>query len=305
MTERASVCVVIPAYGDMPHIVAILEALERGSRVPDRIVVSHSGPHPPGDELKQMFQEVLFLHSDARLFAGAARNRGAAAATECILAFCDSDVLPSPDWLECIVSVLEESARRFTVGSIGIARTGGYWGMTNWLCEFSELAPWRVSREQVGGASANMAVRREHFELAGGFPGEVRTGQDTLFFHALRGQGLQQWFVPESVVGHFNHSGLPSMARHQWMHGRSFVRLRRRAQLPGARVVRAWWPAPLLPVAKMLRIVGRLLKAGPRQWVMVFAYLPGIIVAMTCWGSGLARELFSGTSRSSDSLPGS
>lgn len=294
----------IPAYGDIPHIVAILEALEHGSRVPDRVVVSHSGPCQPGDELKQRFRKVMFLHADGRLFAGAARNRGAAAATESILAFCDSDVLPAPDWLERLVGGLESSTRRFTVGSIGIARTGGYWGMTNWLCEFSELAPWRVPREQVGGGSGNMAVFREHFDSVGGFSGEVRTGQDTLFFHALRGHGLQQWFEPTAVVGHFNHSGLASMARHQWMHGRSFVRLRRNAWLPGSHLVRARWLAPMLPAVKMLRIVGRLLKAGPRQWAMAVAYLPGVVVAMTCWGAGLMKELFSGPFQSSDSVSG-
>jgi GT2 family glycosyltransferase len=291
------VCVVIPAFGATPHLEAILEAIAGGTLVPARIIVSHSGPHDVADGVRNRFPDVTFLHSEARLFAGAARNRGAAAASEPVLAFCDSDVLPAPDWLERLIACIEVSQQRFVVGSVGIARSGGYWGMTNWLCEFSEQAPWRMQGEQTGGASCNMAVFRAHFEHLRGFPEEFRTGQDTLFFYSLRSFGLQQWFVPAATVGHFNHAGFASMARHQLLHGRGFVQLRRAVRLPGWRLVSGRWLTPILPPAKALRILKRLIEGRARQWAMVFVYLPGIILGVTCWGLGMVREAFSAPAR--------
>lgn len=291
MRDVDDICVVIPAYGDTPHLPAILEALASGSRTPKRVIVSHSGPGDVQAGLEQAFPNVTFIHSDTRLFAGAARNRGTAQSTERILAFCDSDVLPAPDWLERLLHALTAVDRRFVVGSVGMARTGGYWGQTNWLCEFSELAPWRKEGEQAGGGSGNMAVFRAHFDEAGGFPEGVRTGQDTLLFHSLRRLGLQQWYVPSATVGHFNHAGLASMVRHQWMHGRAFVNLRREARLPGWRVVRSRWLALLLPAAKALKIVRRLLEGPARQWIMIALYAPGLLVGMASWGAGVLKEI--------------
>lgn len=300
MKKLDEVCVVIPAFGEVPHLALVLEALESGTRIPGRIIVSHSGSGGSLPDIQERFRNVMFMHSDTRLFAGAARNRGSEGATERILAFCDSDVLPAPDWLERLVGSLQQSAQRFAVGSVGIARTGGYWGMTNWLCEFSELAPWRMEGEQTGGGSGNMAVYRAHFDQAGGFQSEVRTGQDTLLFHSLRSQGLQQWFVPSAAVGHFNHDGLAAMIRHQWMHGRAFVKLRRDVRLPGWRAVRHPWLAPLLPLAKALKILHRMLEGNPRQWAMIALHLPGLLVGMASWGTGIVTEILSPSSRPPD-----
>jgi glycosyltransferase involved in cell wall biosynthesis len=298
------VCVVIPAYGRTPHLATILAAIERGTLVPARIIVSHSGPGEISPDFRNRFRRVTFLHSDARLYAGAARNRGAAAAEEPILAFCDSDVLPAPDWLERLVEFLRLSGQRFVVGSVGVASTGGYWGTSNWLCEFSEQAPWRVCGEQTGGASCNMAVYRAHFDQVQGFPEHYRAGQDTLFFHSLRRQGLEQWFVPSATVGHFNIAGLANMVRHQWLHGRAFVQLRREVRLPGWRIVRSRWLTPLLPPAKIIRIASRLLEGSPRQWAMIVKYLPGVALGMACWGAGVLKEVLSTPARPSDHATG-
>jgi GT2 family glycosyltransferase len=292
MDERVSIAVIIPAYGPTPYLRAILERIESGARHPQEIIVSHSGSHDPTETLAKKYPQVRVLHSQARLFAGAARNRGAAVAESDLLAFCDSDVLPAADWLERLAGALEAGERRFVVGSVGTARIGGYWGRANWLCEFSEQAPWRPGGEQNGGASCNMAVLRTDFAAIGGFPVDAHVSEDTQLFAKLRAAGLRQLFVPSAEVGHYNLSGIGNLARHQRLHGRHFAEPRRRLELPGSSIVRRPWLAPLLPAAKGCRIVRRLLEGGGREKRWALAYLPGIIVGMAFWGFGLVQGVF-------------
>lgn len=294
MDEGVSIAVIIPAYGPTPHLLAVLDRICSGTRRPQEIIVSHSGPNDPTGAIAKTHPEVRVLHSPARLFAGAARNRGAAIARGDLLAFCDSDVLPAVGWLELLAAALEADERRFVVGSVGMAQTGGYWGTANWLCEFSEQAPWRRGGEQEGGASCNMAVWRSDFLEVEGFPEEVHVGEDTQLFARLRAAGLRQIFVPSAEVGHYNLSGIGHLGRHQRLHGKHFVQTRRLLELPGSAIVRRPWLTPLLPLIKTGRILRRLLEGNRRQKLWAVIYFPGIAIGMSCWGSGLAQELREG-----------
>lgn len=282
--------VVIPAYGPTPHLATLLESLQHGTLKAESIVVSHSGAHDPSGALKVRFPEVRFIHSDARLFAGEARNRGAELVDGEVIAFCDSDVLPTSDWLERLVSRISGRDHRFVVGAVGMASTGGYWGTVNWLCEFSEQAPWRAAGAQLGGASCNMAVRRSHFRRAGGFPEGRIIGEDALLFSELRELGLEQWFEPSCLVSHFNRAGVANMAKHQWLHGRHFVVGRRLAELPGTSVIRGGWLVPLLPLVKLGRILGRLCEGGPARVLWGLMLVPGLLAGVAIWGAGVLVE---------------
>ncbi len=281
---KPSLAVIIPASGPSPHLRAVLGALFAGTDRPDEVHVSHSGSDDPREWLAREFPQVRAQHSPERLFAGAARNRGAAAAEAAILAFCDNDTLPQPDWAARIRERFADNEGEFLVGSVGVAESGGYWGMTTWLCEFSEQAPWRPGGEQHGGASCNMAVRAEDLRKVGGFPEDFRAGQDTMLFHRLRDSGLRQVFDPLIEVRHCNIAGFGHFARHLANQGRHFAKVRRAAPLPGHTAVRFWPLAPALGLAKGTRIVWRIAAAG-RIGTLV-GRLPGIVVGMAVWAGG-------------------
>lgn len=281
---KPSIAVIVPAYGPSPHLRAVLGALLSGTDRPDEIIVSHSGSDDPREWLSHEVPQVRALHSPMRLFAGAARNRGAATASSEILAFCDNDTLPQPDWVERVRDQFAEGGGEFLVGSVGVAKSGGYWGMATWLCEFSEQAPWRPGGEQQGGASCNMAVRMTDFRRVGGFPEDYRAGQDTMLLHRLRESGLKQMFDPRVEVRHCNIAGFGHFAQHLANQGRHFAKVRRAAQLPGHTAVRFWPLAPALGLAKGARIVGRIAAAG--RFGTLLARLPGIAIGMAIWAGG-------------------
>lgn len=293
MNDNLTTTVVIPAYGPTPFLRQVLAALANQARRPDETIVSHSGSDDPSDWIKEEFPEVRVFHSEERMAAGVARNRGSQLATSEVLLFCDSDVLPGPHWIVEHSVALAQSARRFVVGSVGMARTGGYWGQGNWLCEFSEQAPWRPEGTQAGGASCNMAVRRADFEAVGGFRTDMpgAGGEDTLLFHDLRARGIEQWFAPKATVGHFNNSGFEAFAKHQRNLGASFARSRARGDLRGALVMRHRWMAYGLWLPKDALIIGRALQGGAKGAAMAFAWMPAIVLGGWLWTAGCVAGL--------------
>ena len=284
--------VVIPSYGKSPHLRSVLKGILANSRAPDAVIVSHSGTHNPQEWIASEFPQVVVLHTCERLFAGAARNRGARHAGDGLIAFTDDDTVPARNWLQRVCENLSAHPGRFVVGSVGTAQTGGYWGMSLWLCEFSEQAPWRPAGIQAGGASCNLAMRKEDLKRAGWFPEDFRAGQDTMLLHALRTIGLVQMFDPSMKVDHYNISGFGHFRRHLINQGRHFAKVRRARKMPGS-FATAFWPlSPLLAVAKAIRIFSRLIKS--RRYADMIRFAPGIVIGSAIWGAGCAYAAATG-----------
>lgn len=282
--------VIVPAYGHCPHLPELLRALLEGDLPPGEIIVSHSGPGNPAHAVAAISREIVVLHRPRRLFVGAARNRGAALARGEWLAFIDSDVRPQPGWLAALLSSARAAPGRFVVGSVGSATSGGYWGICNWLSEFSEQAPWRPARVQAGGAGCSMLVSAEDFRAAGRFPSRFRA-QDTAFFWQLRNLGHEQWFEPAARVDHHNHRGLAAFARHQFLLGYHSARARQRIDLPGSIATRYWPLAFGLWIPRFALICGRVAGGGPEWWLRGAGFAPGILLGTWIWVAGFLKRL--------------
>lgn len=286
-----TISVIVPAYGPSPHLEAVLDGIALGGDQPNEILVSHSGDNDPTERLRKSHPNVTVLHSTERLLGGGARNRAMHQASSEILAFCDNDTLPDVNWLAIIRASLTGDGI-FMVGAVDVARTGGYWGMGTWLCEFSEQAPWGGVREQAGGASCNMAVRREDIVAVGGFPEKFQPGEDTILFHNLRERGLRQIFDPALRVGHFNISGFAHFRRHLFTQGRHFAKSRTIAKMSGHTAVRLWPLAPALGLAKGALVTSRL--AASKRPLFFLKHFPAIVVGMAVWTAGVTYAAATG-----------
>lgn len=286
----ASISVIVPAYGHCPYLPNVIAAIESGILKPHEVIVSHSGPSDPTKTLAIRFPEVTVLHRAERLFAGAARNRGVAKAQGTILAFCDADTRPAPDWLFQLTQALDSDLKRVIVGAVGVAQLGGYWGMANWLLEFSEQAPWRPTRSQTGGASCNMALHASNFLVVDGFREDLRGGEDTTLFADLRRAGLTQVFCPSAVVGHYNNSGLRAFVRHQTELGKSFSYVRSERDMPGSFLVRHPALTLALGLPKAFLVFYRSFTAGFRPLVLALFLAPGVLVGSVIWSVACFRQ---------------
>ena len=284
---------IIPAYGHCPHLPELICALLAGDRQPDEIIVSHSGPDDPTAEIAEISKAVKVLHHSGRLLGGAARNRGAAIATGTWLAFIDADVRPRPDWLAALLAAAKDAPDRFVVGSIGYATSGGYWGLSNWHCEFSEMAPWLPARQQTGGASCNMIVKASDFQAAGGFPEDHQPAEDTMLFTRLIGLGRSQWFEPTARVDHHNQHGLRAFLRHQYRLGYHSALIRQQVPLRGSLATKFRFLAFLLWMPRLVLVSRRIVAGGPSYWLRWLVFAPALMLGMWSWTAGFVRRVYS------------
>lgn len=203
---------------------------------------------------------------------GAARNDGVRAARAPLIAFLDSDCVPEPGWLRAGSSVPADIVQGSVLPDEG--RRVGPFDRTLWVT--SEVGLYET---------ANLFVRREWFERAGGFqdfvdPERERPfGEDAWFAWRARRAGARTAFADEARV---RHAVLPGTAvgyiaerrrdghfaelvrlvpelRREFLYARLFLSRRSAAfelALAGALVAAARRsPLPLLALAPWLTLV--------------------------------------------------
>jgi len=289
---RDNVTVIIPAFGAGPYLEEVIDSLDRQLDQGCRIVISHSGEGDPTDRFAGNGR-VTVLHSDDRLFAGAARNRGMGLADTDWVAFIDEDVVPAPDWYAALRRSIDENAAHCIIGAIDYRVTGGYWGMALWYVEFGSVHPYLPKRLLTGGPSANMAVRRAPFAKAGGFPDDWRSSEELVAQARMIAAGQKVFFDPAVVVSHFNQRGAGRVLRHLYLYGRFGARLRRAFPfLPGALAVRRPVLSMGLWLAKLGQMTRRVVASRDAPRMQFLFHLPAIILCLMAWNLSFTQEAF-------------
>ena len=251
--------------------------------------MSHSGEGDPTSALADLGVEVL--HSDARLFAGAARNRGLRLATTDWVAFIDEDVIVDDGWHDALLSAIARDDADCIAGSVGSATSGGYWGTSLWFAEFGSVHPYRPAGSLSAGATANLAVRRDILCSVGGFREDWLTGEDALAQAQLQERGYRICLAPAAAGGHVNLPGMNRMVRHSHRLGQYSARVRRRhGHLTGAAAVR--WPILSLGMwlARPIQIYMRVLGTPNGPVSSLLWHTPGILLSVLAWNAGFAKE---------------
>lgn len=190
------VSVIVPARDAQRSLGRTLDALDaqqfHGSF---EVLVVDDGSQDATAQLAEA-RGVRVLRHERCLGPGAARNGGAAAAAGGALAFTDADCEPAPGWLAAAWEALDNAD--IVLGPVAPAHPPGPLDRTVWVAACSGLFE-----------TANLVVRREVFERAGGFPAGLaglesahNFGEDALFgWTAVRG-GARVVFEPRALVLH-------------------------------------------------------------------------------------------------------
>jgi mycofactocin glycosyltransferase len=191
------------------------------------------------------------------------RNRGAAEAKGDILAFVDSDCVPSVSWLRDLTPYFEWDK----VGAVG-GRTLGYYD-ESLLDRYEEVSsPLDMGRHLMlrgkGSDSfyvptCNLLVRRSTYEALGGLRADLRVGEDVDFCWRLRAGGHYLVYAPEGIVHHKHRDRLATMLRRRAQYGTSEAPLH--GVHPDKRKRFPFSPAPLATVAL---VSAALVKREPR-----------------------------------------
>jgi glycosyltransferase involved in cell wall biosynthesis len=154
---------------------------------------------------------------------GAARNRGAAAATGDPVIFLDADCAPASGWLDALLAAHERGevvvggALEAPAGLPATARCDHY-------CGSYHVHPERPAGYVPNHTPANLSVRRDAFQAGGGFAEHLplADGHEELPWQArLSRRGDRIRFEPRAVVFHHNRTGLGNLLRRHYRWGYS------------------------------------------------------------------------------------
>lgn len=211
---------IIPNYNSARLVQRAAEALQR-QQVPAghslQVVVADDGSTDgSADALASRFGDsITLLRLPENRGRSTARNAGAAASDGDILVFVDSDCVPPDN--QFITGHITAFAEGADVSFGAIETPGdGFWDRLQ-----RDAAIWRKRRFEAGDlwtyTTQNVAVRRQHFEHAGGFdPLFDRHGfEDRDLFVRLAQAGAKACFSAAARVIHEDRITLASVTRKQ------------------------------------------------------------------------------------------
>jgi GT2 family glycosyltransferase len=244
VTELAA-SVIVPVRNGRHHLELLLAALERQTLPRERfeVLIGDDGSTDGTDDLETEDGWVRVLKGPPRS-SYAARNRAAGAAQAPILAFCDADCQPEPDWLEAGIATVE-NAEPETLAA-GRVRFLVPDRPTVWTLVDMDTTKDHRREVEVGNAeTANLFVRREFFERLNGFDDSIPEHGDFDFALRAVAADARLSYAPEAVVWHPTRDTAKPFLRMVWiMHRWYAAREVRDGRRPLGLKLR-WWVPPM------------------------------------------------------------
>ena len=292
MADLPAWSIVIPAWEAVGTIGSCLRSLTEQRGAPSfEVLVVDSSPGTATEEvvrkLASQFPDLHYLHLKQRAFPGVARNAGAAEARGEWLLFLDADVVAAGDLLANADAAQRESAGVIG-GAIGLTGSSSVSARLRHLFEFKESLPTVPARRTWQLPTACLAISREQFLSAGGFPA-VRASEDWLFNWSLWIGGSAMRFDPRLRVDHATAAGWRDFVRYARVLGYASAQARRSGGLPGQWFVRHPWLAFLLPFGRTFRAMFWCARYARADLRLLCWSWPAYFVLASVWASEFRR----------------
>ncbi len=285
MPEKPQLSIIVAYFDSGKLIETCLESLEnQDTDQPFEIIVVDSSLNGMAPLLKSRFPGVKHYLFPERKFCGDARNFGISVARGEIIAFIDADCTAEQNWASQIL-MAHRSPPLAIGGAIANGNPDSTIGWAAYFCEFSQWMPSCLPRKITDIAGANMSYKRKTFEEFGSFV-EGTYSSDTEFHWRLGRNGHPLRFVPAILVSHHNINRFGRFLKHEFEHGRSFVKVRIKSQNFSdiRRLIYATFSF-LIPFLLLLRIGVRNL----RNRIYLFHFLkalPLLVAGLISWSLG-------------------
>ena len=202
------VSVIIPVFNNAEGIILLLDALESQSYDKSRYEViivdngSHDGTMEEASRVAEQAAATIKVVKELQVGSYAARNKGVAEANGEILAFTDSDCVPTPTWLEKGVASLNGSTADGAAGRVEFTFIGAKANAFEYVDSVNKLAQETYVTKLGFAATANFFVRKHVVDELGGFDSSLRSGGDYEFGQRLTGSGRKLIYAADATVQH-------------------------------------------------------------------------------------------------------
>jgi glycosyltransferase involved in cell wall biosynthesis len=269
--DAPAISVVVIAQNDEETIEASVRAIvEQECDEPFEVIVVTSGTDSTADVVRRVFPDVVLVDLGTPVLPGAARNAGLRVARGDHVSFPGSHVTLKPGALAARLAA-HEAGHAMVTGSV-VNGTPTRSGWASYFLDHAGSLPGRPSGP-LRGPPAHCSYIRHLLVEAGGFPEDVRAGEDTVANNALYRRGHRGYRTREIelihrspcrnpfklIAHHFRRGrGLGRILLDQYMRrggllaGRPLKRAVRRRLARTSRNVRAWG-VELLPTYRRAR----------------------------------------------------
>ena len=287
--EITLISVIVPCYHQSEELPSCLDSLvNQNNEYAYEIIVVDSGNDPKVQAVCRRYPNVRVISDQGRLLCGQAKNFGAEASDSDLLAFTDSDCIPSKDWLEQAVKALL-SGSLMVGGAVLDGQPRNLIAVSDNLLQFSDVPLGRPAGKIVHLPGCNLAITRQAYDAAGGF-GEGNSGDDVKLsteVNAHFSQGID--FKPEMVVRHLGRRTLIDYLRHQHAFGHTRgllgLRLKPRQQLLG----RLWIMLPGVILKRSSYLLKQTARYQPYRLTVYFALSPLLLLGLTAYAIGFRQ----------------
>jgi len=216
-THVERISVIIPARNEARRIEATVAAVRAEARTigadAEVIVVDDGSTDQTGADARRAGARVVRLDGSGN--PGAARNRGADAATGDVLVFLDADCLPLRGWLDAMISA-HDAGENCVGGSLALPPALPATARWDYYFSSYHIHPGRPGGPVPNHTPANLSVRRATFAATRGFTEDmpVANGHEELAWQAsLLRAGGRCYFEPRAAAYHYNRPGLGHLLR--------------------------------------------------------------------------------------------
>lgn len=235
--------VIVPTYNDAPRLRLCLDALAQQTLPRDRfeVIVVDNGSREPPRELVESYAFCRFAEESSP-GSYAARNLALNLARGDLLAFTDSDCLPTPTWLEEGLAAVEQHPDAAIIGGkIEVFAEDANRPTAVELLDIAFGLDQETNIHKTGfSATANLFTRPEVIRQAGSFDAELLSGGDHEWCERVIAGGGVMRYAPAAVVRHPARKSLSGIIKQHRRHVGGRVDRRKSKGQDSVRGYRPW-----------------------------------------------------------------
>jgi len=213
------ISVIVPVFNNADGIAILLNALESQTYGVSHyeVVVIDNGSQDETLEVVTRFashsESTIVILQESHRGSYAARNKGLSESRGEILAFTDSDCIPTESWLMDGVSGLLETNADGAGGRIEFTYESGTPNVYEYLDSANKLDQKSYVEDVGFAATANFVVRRSAIDKLGPFLSDLESGGDYEFGVRFERHGLSLTYLEDATVMHPARSSFGSIIK--------------------------------------------------------------------------------------------